>query len=132
MKRMWSSVGLVGLVTLLALALAATPLVFAAGEGKFKITTENGNTFRFGAQLRMIPTSENNWDFGLGTVVVTTPTGIGTSAEVARRNFKRHTNEAGEVSQNYIRTEARLFFTGEDKDKKWSLYSALEFDSVVD
>jgi len=131
MKRMWSSLGLVGLVTLLAIVLAAPPLV-CASEGKFKITTENGNTFRFGAQLRMIPTSENNWDFGLGTVVVTTPTGIGTSAEVARRNFKRHTNEAGEVSQNYIRTEARLYFTGEDKDKKWSLYSALEFDSVVD
>ena len=131
MKKMWSSLGLVGLVTLLAIALAAPPLV-CASEGKFKITTENGNTFRFGAQLRMIPTSENNWDFGLGTVVVRTPTGPGTSAEVARRNFKRHTNEAGEVSQGYIRTEARLYFTGEDKDKKWSLYSALEFDSAVD
>ncbi|MES0397261.1 MAG: hypothetical protein ABUK17_06910, partial [Syntrophobacteria bacterium] len=135
MKKMWSSLGLVGLVTLLAIVLAAPPLV-CASEGKFKITTENGNTFRFGAQLRMIPTSENNWDFGLGTVVVRTPVGPpappGTMVEVARKNFKRHTNEAGEVSQGYIRTEARLFFTGEDKDKKWSLYSALEFDSVVD
>ncbi len=131
MKKMWSSLGLVGLVTLLAIVLAAPPLV-CASEGKFLIKTENGNTFRFGAQLRMIPTSENNWDFGLGTVVVRTPTGPGTFAEVARRNFKRHTNEAGEVSQGYIRTEARLYFTGEDKDKKWSLYSALEFDSVVD
>ena len=56
MKRMWSSLGLVGLVTLLAIVLAAPPLV-GASEGKFKITTENGNTFRFGAQLRMIPTS---------------------------------------------------------------------------
>jgi hypothetical protein len=125
MKRMWSSVGLVGLVTLLAIALAAPPLV-GASEGKFKITTENGNTFRFGAQLRMIPTSENDWDFGLGTVQINPLLGGG------ELNFKRHTNEAGEVSQSYIRTEARLYFTGEDKDKKWSLYSALEFDSVVD
>jgi len=125
MKRMWSSVGLVGLVTLLAIALAAPPLA-CASEGKFKITTENGNTFRFGAQLRMIPTSENDWDFGLGTVQINPLLGGG------ELNFKRHTNEAGEVSQSYIRTEARLYFTGEDKDKKWSLYSALEFDQVVD
>ncbi|MEE9122063.1 MAG: hypothetical protein V3U56_12390 [Syntrophobacteria bacterium] len=123
MKRMWLSVGLVGLVTLLAIALAAPPLV-CASEGKFKITTENGNTFRFGAQLRMIPTTENKWDFGMGTVPV-----FGGAASV---NFKQHTNEAGNVAQDYIRTEARLYFTGEDKDKKWSLYSALEFDSAVD
>jgi hypothetical protein len=131
MKRMWSLIGLVGLVTLLALALAAPPLVDAK-EGSFLIKTEDGDTFTFGAQLRMIPTSENNWDFGLGTVVVTTPTGPGTSVEVARKNFKEHVNEAGRVAQGYIRTEARLYFTGEDADKKWSLYSALEFDSVVD
>ena len=132
MKRMWSSVGLVGLVTLLAAALAATPLVFAAGEGSFVIKAENGNTYRFGGQLRMIPTSENNWDFGLGTVVVTTPTGPGTSVEVTRRNFKEHVNEAGRVAQGYIRTEARLYFNAEDKEGKWDFYSALEFDSVVD
>jgi hypothetical protein len=125
MKKMWLSVGL---VALLAIALAAPPLA-GASEGTFKITTENGNTFRFGAQLRMIPTSENNWDFGLGTVVVTSP---GVPGSVAERNFKRHVNEAGEVSQGYIRTEARLYFTGEGKDKKWDLYSALEFDSAVD
>ena len=131
MKAFCSSKGLVGLVVLLAVALVACPLAFASGGG-FTIKSEDGNTFRVGAQLRMIPTSENNWDFGLGTVVVTTPTGPGTSAEVARRNFKRHTNEAGEVAQGYIRTEARLYFTGEDKDGKWDLYSALEFDSAVD
>ena len=122
MKRMWSSLGLVGLVTLLAIVLAAPPLV-GAKEGSFLIKTEDGDTFSFGAQLRMIPTSENDWDFGLGTVSVFGGTEV---------NLKRHTNESGEVSQNYIRTEARLYFTGEDKDKKWSLYSALEFDSVVD
>jgi hypothetical protein len=127
MKRMWSSLGLVGLVTLLAIALAAPPLV-CASEGKFKITTENGNTFRFGAQLRMIPTTENNWDFGLGTrniFAAAVPGGVDV-------NFKSHTTESGNVAQDYIRTEARLYFTGEDADKKWSLYSALEFDSVVD
>ncbi|MGD8706220.1 MAG: hypothetical protein PVH33_14970 [Syntrophobacterales bacterium] len=132
MKRILSSVGLVGLVTLLAIVLAATPLVFAKGEGSFVIKAENGNTYRFGGQLRMIPTSENNWDFGLGTVVVTTPTGPGTSVEVTRRNFKEHVNEAGNVAQGYIRTEARLYFNAEDSEGKWDFYSALEFDSVVD
>jgi hypothetical protein len=125
MKRILSSVGLVGLVALLAIALAVPPLVDAK-EGTFLIKTEDGDTFSFGAQLRMIPTSENDWDFGLGTVQINPALGGG------ELNFKRHTNEAGEVSQSYIRTEARLYFTGEDKDKKWSLYSALEFDSVVD
>jgi hypothetical protein len=122
MKRRWSSLGLVGLVALLAIVLAVPPPV-GAKEGSFLIKTEDGDTFSFGAQLRMIPTSENDWDFGLGTVTI-----FG-SEEV---NAKRHVNESGEVAQGYIRTEARLYFTGEDKDKKWSLYSALEFDSVVD
>jgi len=131
MKAFCSSKGLVGLVVLLAVALIATPLV-CASEGEFKIKSEDGNIFRVGAQLRMIPTSENNWDFGLGTVVVTTPTGPGTSVEVTRRNFKEHVNEAGRVAQGYIRTEARLYFNAEDKEGKWDFYSALEFDSAVD
>ena len=125
MKRMWSSLGLVGLVALLAIVLAVPPPV-GAKEGSFLIKTEDGDTFSFGAQLRMIPTSENDWDFGLGTVQINPLLGGG------ELNFKSHTNEDGNVAQGYIRTEARLYFTGEDKDKKWSLYSALEFDSAVD
>jgi hypothetical protein len=124
MKKMWTSVGLVGLVTLLAIVLAATPLVFARGEGGFVIKAENGNTFRFGGQMRMIPTCENDWDFGLGERSVF----LG-SATV---DFKRHTTEAGDVADNYIRTEARLYFNAEDKDGKWDFYTALEYDSVVD
>ena len=127
MKRIWSSVGLVGLVTLLALALAATPLVFAAGEGTFVIKAENGNTYRFGGQLRMIPTSENDWDFGLGTVNVSPLLGGGTLP-----SFRIHNNEAGSVADNYIRTEARLYFNAEDSEGKWDFYSALEYDSAVD
>jgi hypothetical protein len=125
MKAFCSSKGLVGLVVLLALALVASPLVFAK-EGEFVIKSEDGNTYYVGAQLRMIPTAENDWDFGLGTVDINPLLGGGTL------NFKTHTTEAGNLAQNYIRTEARLYFTGEDKDKKWDLYTALEFDSVVD
>ena len=134
MKRFFSSRGLVGVLTLLVIMLAATSLVFAM-EGKFKIKTEDGDTFRFGAQMRLIPTWENNWDFGLGTVTVANPLSalLGRPLEpLAERNFKRHTNEAGEVAQSYIRTEARLYFSGVDKDKKWDFYSALEFDSAID
>jgi hypothetical protein len=107
----------VGLLTLLLVVLAATSMVFAS-EGKFKIKTEDGNTFRFGGQMRMIPTSETDYDFGLGS------TNFG--------DFRVHTNESGSVSRDYIRVEARLYFTAEDKDKKWDFYSALEFDSAVD
>ena len=90
MKRSFSSRGLVGLLTLLVVVLAATSLVFARGEGKFKIKTEDGDTFRFGAQMRLIPSWENNWDFGLGTVTVANladPT-----EPLAVKNFKRHEN----------------------------------------
>ncbi len=118
MKKMWSSVGLVGLVTLLAMALAATPLVFAKGEGGFVIKTEDGNTFRFGGQMRMIPTTEKNWDFGLGA------TALG--------DFRSHRVEPGTVAKNYIRTEARLYFNAVDGEGKWDFYSALEYDSAVD
>jgi len=122
MKALCSSRGLVGLVVLLAVALVACPLVFAK-EGEFMIKSEDGNTYYVGAQLRMIPTAENDWDFGLGTRTVFGGVDV---------NFKQHTTEAGTVAQSYIRTEARLYFTGEDKDKKWDLYTALEFDSAVD
>jgi hypothetical protein len=125
MKRMWSSVGLVGLVIMLAIVLTATPLVFAKGEGTFVIKAENGNTYRFGGQMRMIPTCENDWDFGLGTVTSPIP-------GFPDLNFKSHTNESGTVSNNYIRTEARLYFNAEDSDNKWDFYSALEYDSAVD
>jgi hypothetical protein len=126
MKAFCSSRGLVGLVVLLAVALAATPLAFARGEGSFVIKAENGNTYRFGGQMRMIPTCENDWDFGLGTVTVFAPLG---GVDV---NFKGHTNEAGDVANNYIRTEARLYFNAEDSEGKWDFYSALEYDSAVD
>jgi hypothetical protein len=124
MKAFCSSKGLVGLVVLLAVALAATPLVFAAGEGGFVIKTEDGNTFRFGGQMRMIPTSENNWDFGLGEQSV--------FLGLATVDFRRHTTEAGDVADSYIRTEARLYFNAEDSEGKWDFYTALEYDAAVD
>jgi hypothetical protein len=127
MKAFCSSRGLVGLVVLLAIVLTATPLVFAKGEGSFVIKAENGNTYRFGGQMRMIPTSENDWDFGLGTVNVHPFLGGGTLP-----SFRIHNNEAGTVTDNYIRTEARLYFNAEDSEGKWDFYSALEYDSAVD
>jgi hypothetical protein len=125
MKVLCSSRGLVGLVVLLAVAFVACPLAIAK-EGEFQIKSEDGDTYYVGGQLRMIPTSENDWDFGLGTTTVFALLG---GVDV---NFKRHTTEAGTLAQSYIRTEARLYFTGEDKDKKWDLYTALEYDAAVD
>ena len=61
MKALCTSRGLVGLVVLLAVALVACPLAIAK-EGEFMIKSEDGNTYYVGAQLRMIPTAENNWD----------------------------------------------------------------------
>jgi hypothetical protein len=74
----------------------------------------------------MIPTCEEDWDFGLGTVTIPAPLGGG---EI---NFKRHVNEAGEVANNYTRVEARLYFNAEDGEGKWDFYSALEYDAAVD
>src|SRR3989304_8769491 len=88
-----------------------------AGPGSVVIKTDGDITAKFGAQVRIIPTYEQNWDFGIKD-----KTGNGL--------FTVHLNEAGEVSQGYIRSEDRLYFNFAKGDI-WDVYFALEFDDVL-
>jgi len=110
MKRL----ALVVLSLMLVVGLSA---VAYAGPGSVVIKTDGDITAKFGAQVRMIPTYEQNWDFGFKE-----KTGNGV--------FSVHVNEAGTVGQAYIRSEDRLYFNFAKGDI-WDVYFALEFDDVL-
>lgn len=85
-----------------------------AGPGTVVIKTEGDITATLGGQVRIIPTSERNWDFGI--------------SKFGDGRFKAHTNEGGVIRNDYIRTEDRLYFNFAKGDI-WDVYMALEFDS---
>ena len=101
--------------SLLWLALAAAAGGAQAGPGTVAIKTDGDITATFGAQVRLIPTTERNWDFGIARAT-------GNAA------FKAHANEGGIIKDSYIRTEDRLYFNFAKGDV-WDVYMALEFDS---
>jgi hypothetical protein len=94
-----------------------------AGPGSVVIKTDGDITARFGAQVRMIPTYEQDWDFGFRRNTERL-TGVGDG------RFTVHINEAGTVGQGYIRSEDRLYFNFAKGDI-WDVYFALEFDDVL-
>ena len=101
-------------LSVLALALAAAGTVHA-GPGTVVIKTDGDITATFGGQVRIIPTSESNWDFGIAKL---------TNRSIANT----HTNEGGNIKNGYTRTEDRLYFNFAQGDI-WDVYMALEFDS---
>ncbi len=100
----------------LLLVLGLSTVSFA-GPGSVVIKTDGDITAKFGAQVRMVPTYEKDWDFGIKE-----KTGNGA--------FSIHVNEAGVVGQGYIRSEDRLYFNFAKGDI-WDVYFALEFDDVL-
>jgi hypothetical protein len=95
-----------------------------AGPGSVVIKTDGDITATFGGQVRVIPTYEQNWDFGIKDNTVfgrTNPLG---------GIFRAHLTEAGVVSNAYIRSEDRLYFNFAKGDL-WDVYMALEFDDVL-
>ncbi|HLC21594.1 MAG TPA: hypothetical protein VJM10_05750 [Candidatus Methylomirabilis sp.] len=95
-----------------------------AGPGSVVIKTDGDITATFGGQVRVIPTYEQNWDFGISK----TDTAFAKSAN--GRVFLNHLNEAGVVCCGYIRSEDRLYFNFAKGDI-WDVYMALEFDEVL-
>src|SRR3972149_762690 len=95
-----------------------------AGPGSVVIKTDGDITATFGGQVRVIPTYEQNWDFGIKDKTVfgqTNPLG---------GVFRNHLNEAGVVCCGYIRSEDRLYFNFAKGDL-WDVYIALEFDDAL-
>jgi hypothetical protein len=106
-----------------------------AGPGSVVIKTDGDITAKFGAQVRMIPTYEQNWDFGVrertkGLPINAASSGCATNAGFAVFGCSVHLNEAGTVGQGYIRSEDRLYFNFAKGDI-WDVYFALEWDDVM-
>jgi hypothetical protein len=99
-----------------------------AGSGSVQVNTGKDILMSFGALLRVIPTSESDWDFGLSDKA---EEGFLFGA-LGSNFFKDHANEGGWVNNGYIRNEDRLYFNAMPKDRKWSFYAALEFDPIVE
>ncbi len=100
-----------------------------AGPGSVSINTNKNILMSFGAQIRMIPTSESNWDFGMRDDL-TLPGYLG--GKLNKSFFQDHPNESGWLNDSYIRSEDRLYFNAMPKTRKWSFYAALEFDRPLD
>ncbi len=89
------------------------------GPGAVAIATKTDILMSFGGLVRIIPTSETNWDFGF-------------AKKTGNDLFKWHVNESGYVKNGYVRTESRLYFNAIPKNRAWSFYAALEFDRALD
>ena len=104
-----------------------------AGPGTVNIGGIKDIHMSFGGQIRIIPTIENNYDFGMGQATTGTFLPFLPAAnQLGKDYFKNHSNEAGGVNNNYIRSENRLYFNALPKDREWSFYAALEFDRALD
>ena len=112
------------LALLLFLSFMDFSAIAFAGPGSVVIKTDGDITATFGGQVRVIPTYEQNWDFGIKDKTVfgqTNPLG---------GVFRNHLNEAGVVCCGYIRSEDRLYFNFAKGDL-WDVYIALEFDDAL-
>jgi len=99
------------------------------GPGSVSVATKKDIMMSFGALVRFIPTSESNWDFGMGDSLK----GAGFfNGKLDSNFFQTHLNEAGAVRKGYIRNEDKLYFNAMPVDRKWSFYAALEFDRPID
>lgn len=97
------------------------------GPGSVQVQTGKDILMSFGATVRVIPTSESNWDFGMSDEVDGFLFG-----NLGKNFFKDHVNEGGFVNNGYIRNENKLHFNAMPKDRKWSFYAALEYDKVLE
>jgi hypothetical protein len=100
-----------------------------AGPGSVVIKTDGDITATFGAQVRVIPVYEQNWDFGISETAFGKANPI-VGGNALGRIFLNHLNEAGVVCCGYIRSEDRLYFNFAKGDL-WDVYIALEFDDVL-
>jgi len=102
------------------------------GPGSVAIQTQKDILMSFGGQIRMIPTSETDWDFGMADDLEDIGLNGYLGGKLNKSFFKDHANESGWVNNGYIRSEDRLYFNAMPKDRKWSFYAALEFDRPLD
>lgn len=98
------------------------------GHGTISIMSKNNVMMSFGGLVRVIPTSEENWDFGISDNLNSDLLG----GKLNKTFFKNHPNESGWVNNEYTRTEARICFNALPENRSWSFYAALEFDKPLE
>ena len=101
------------------------------GPGSVQVSTEKDILMSFGATVRIIPTSESDYDFGMSDNT-DGYLNFGTGPLAGNEFFRIHANESGFVKDSYIRTESKIYFNAMPKDRQWSFYAALEFDTPLD
>jgi len=92
------------------------------GPGSINVHKAGDIQMSFGATMRIIPTMEDNYDFGISDV----------DDFAGGDLFQNHANESAWVNNSYIRAENKLYFNAMPNDQVWSFYAALEFDGVLD
>lgn len=103
------------------------------GPGSINISAIKDIHMSFGGQIRVIPTMEKNYDFGMeDTATSNFLSFLPAANQLGKAFFKNHANEAGGVNKSYIRSEDRLYFNALPTDRAWSFYAALEFDRALD
>jgi len=97
------------------------------GPGSITVKTGKDLLMSFGAMIRMIPTSETKWDFGMSD-----KTDGFLLGSLSKNFYRTHVNEAGWIQDNYIRSEDRLYFNAMPRNRAWSFYAALEYDAALE
>ena len=96
------------------------------GPGSISFVTKGDTEFSFGSTTRIIPTYENDWDFGLSRT-----DGIdffGGQNEIAVTHF----TESGVVAGEYLRGQANVYFNALPKSRDWSFFLWLQADAALD
>ncbi|MEA2061267.1 MAG: hypothetical protein U9P10_12330 [Thermodesulfobacteriota bacterium] len=102
------------------------------GPGSVQVTTGKDILMSFGSTVRIIPTSETDWDFGVSDSDNVNAAGKLFYNVMPKNILREHPNESGWVEDGYIRTETKIYFNAMPKDRVWSFYGALEFDRPLE
>ncbi|MFO7884643.1 MAG: hypothetical protein R6U68_07470 [Desulfobacteraceae bacterium] len=102
------------------------------GPGSVQVTTGKDILMSFGSTVRIIPTSEKDWDFGVSDSDLVKAAGGLIYGNAPANLLREHPNESGWVEDGYIRAETKIHFNAMPKDRAWSFYGALEFDRPLD
>lgn len=94
------------------------------GPGSISFKTNGDTMFSLGANVRIIPTYEDNWDFGISDK--------NAGLAVGDTFYASHFVEAGVVAKEYMRGQANIFLNALPQDRSWSAFIWLQQDSVLD
>lgn len=95
------------------------------GPGSISFVTKGDIDFSIGATTRIIPTYENNWDFGLSDV-------NGLDFNGQENFYVTHFTESGVNAGEYLRGQANLYLNALPKNHDWSFFMWLQADSTLD